>query len=76
MNYKQKILDKLGGNKTKPKQFDKDLSFASGLYTYRKDVFVLGGGLDTPFDDFTENQQKQMWEEIEADRFTVNPAMQ
>lgn len=75
MNYKQEILNKLGGNKTKPKQFNKDFSFARGLYTYRQDVFVLGD-YDSPFDDFSEEQQKQMWEEIEANRFIVNPAMQ
>ncbi len=75
---KKDILSKMGMNRTTPAQFTADRKYDEvyGLYTYRGDVYVFKEGMDIPFDEITEKEQKEVHAFIMADKFVYNAALQ
>jgi hypothetical protein len=70
---KQEILNILGGDHTTPAVFNKDTLETRAIYTWKDDVFCLGGpgneGMDFPFDDISPKGQADILKELQAKEF-------
>ena len=77
---KQQIIDIFGDNHTTPAMFNKDTLETRAIYTWRDDVFCLGGpgneGMDFPFDDISPKGQADILKELKAKAFVLNDAFQ
>lgn len=77
---KKQILNILGDNHTTPAVFNKGTLETRAVYTYKGDVFCLGGpgneGMDFPFDDLSPKGQSDVVKELVAKSFVFDDTCQ
>jgi len=66
---KKEIIEILGKNHTTPVVFK---SLGKGIYTWKNGVYVLKGGMDMEFDEFTESEQSDMLTELKAGNYVLD----
>jgi hypothetical protein len=74
----QEILDKLGPNHTDTIGFTevKEYNKVYALYTFENVVYVLKEGMDIPFADITELEQKEVINHFKTGSYVVDNTIQ
>lgn len=74
---KEDIIGKLGKNHKKTIGFNNiPYTEVYAIYTYRGNVYCLKEGIDIPFDDLTEEEQKKIINLVKNGNYKVDNSVQ